>query len=104
MIVPQFKKQPFESCFLAANYANVLDTDVEEIDLASSTITAVDVSGDPDSTILDIGSKAIESLTKLKVRIYAGTEAKSPYKFTFRIITSQNNKWEKDITMVVEDL
>jgi hypothetical protein len=104
MLVPQFKKQPYESCFLAADFVNVMDTDVEDIDLANSTITAVDVSGDPDTTVFDIGTKAVESNTKLKVRIMDGTEAKSPYKFTFRIITTQNNKWEKDISMKIEDL
>ena len=104
MIVPEFTKQPFEQFFLAANFANVMDTDVESIDLASSTVTAVDVTGETDNTIFDIGTKAIESDTKLKVRIYAGTEAKSPYKFTYRIITTQNNKWEKDISMKVEEL
>ena len=104
MIVPEFKKQPYEQFFLTANFANVMDTDVEDIDLTNSTVIAVDVSGDADNTVFDIGSKAIESDTKLKVRIYAGTEVKSPYKFTFRIITTQNNKWEKDISMRVEEL
>ena len=104
MIVPEFAKQPFEQFFLAADFVNVMDTDVEDIDLTNSTVTAVDVSGDTDNTVFDIGSKAIDSDTRLKVRIYAGTEAKSPYKFTFRIITTQNNKWEKDISMRVEDL
>ncbi len=104
MMVPQFTKQPYESCFLAADFDNVMDTDVEDIDLANSTITAIDVSGDTDNTVLNIGTKAIESSTKLKVRILDGTEAKSPYKFTFRIITTANNKWEKDISMKVEDL
>jgi hypothetical protein len=104
MIVPEFKKQPWEQFFLGAEFANVLDTDVENIDLANSTITAVDVSGDTDNTVLDIGSKALESDTILKVRISAGAEAKSPYKFTFKIVTTQNNKWEKDISMSVEDL
>jgi hypothetical protein len=104
MIVPEFKKQPYEQFFLAANFANVMDTDVEDIDLANSTVVAEDVSEDTDNTVFDIGSKAIEEDTKLKVRILAGTEAKSPYKFTFRIVTTQNNKWEKDISMRVEDL
>jgi len=104
MIVPEFKKQPFEQFFLGAEFANVMDTDVEDIDLANSTITAVDVSEDVDNTVFDISSKAVESDTILKVRVYAGTEAKSPYKFTFRIITTQNNKWEKDISMSVEEL
>jgi len=104
MIVPEFKKQPFEQFFLGAEFANVMDTDVEDIDLANSTIIAVDVSEDPDNTVFDISSKAVESDTILKVRISAGTEAKSPYKFTFRIVTTQNNKWEKDISMVVEEL
>jgi hypothetical protein len=104
MLVPEFKKQPYEQFFLAANFANVMDTDVENIDLSNSTVIAEDVSGDADNTVFDIGSKAIESDTKLKVRIYAGTEAKSPYKFTFRILTTQNNKWEKDVSMSVEEL
>jgi hypothetical protein len=104
MIVPEFKKQPWEQFFLGAEFANVMDTDVEDIDLSNSTVTAVDVSGDADNTVFDIGSKAIESDTILKVRVTAGTEAKSPYKFTFRIVTTQNNKWEKDISMNVEDL
>jgi len=104
MLVPEFTKQPYESCFLAADFVNVMDTDVEDIDLVNSTITAIDVSGDTDNTVLNIGTKAVEDDTKLKVRILDGTEAKSPYKFTFRIITTQNNKWEKDVSMKIEDL
>ena len=104
MIVPEFKKQPYEQFFLGAEFANVIDTDVEDIDLPNSTIVAVDSAGDVDSTVLDIGSKAIETDTIMKVRITAGTEVLSPYKFTFKIVTTQNNKWEKDISMSVEDL
>jgi len=52
MMVPQFTKQPYESCFLAADFDNVMDTDVEDIDLANSTITAIDVSGDTDNLSL----------------------------------------------------
>ena len=104
MIVPEIKKQPFEQFFLGAEFANVIDTDVEAIVLGTATIVAVDSAGNPDTTVLDISSKAIESLTILKVRVTAGTEALSPYKFTFKIITDQNNKWEKDITMIVEEL
>ena len=104
MIVPEFKKQPFEQFFLGAEFANVLDTDIEAINLSSSSVVAIDSAGDTDNTVLDIGSKALETDTILKVRILAGTEALSPYKFTFRIVTDQNNKWEKDISMSVEDL
>jgi hypothetical protein len=104
MLVPEFRKQPYEQFFLAADFVKVMDIDLEDIDLSNSTIVAVDVLGDADNTVFDIGSKAIESTTKLKVRIYAGTEVKSPYKFTFKIVTTQNNKWEKDISMRVEDL
>lgn len=104
MLVPRFKKQPYEQFFLGADFVNVLDTDVEDIDLANSSVTAVDVSGDTDNSVFDVSSLAVESNTILKVRIYAGTEAKSPYKFTFRIVTTQNNKWEKDIQMEVEEL
>lgn len=104
MLVPEFQKQPYEQFFLGAEFANVIDTDLEDIDLPNSTITAIDVSEDTDDTVLDIGSKAVESDSILKVRVTAGTAAKSPYKFTFRIVTTLNNKWEKDINMVVEDL
>jgi len=104
MLVPEFRKQPYEQFFLAADFYKVMDTDLEDIDLTNSTVVAEDVSGDLDDTVFDIGSKAIESDTRLKVRVYAGTEAKSPYKFTFKIVTTQNNKWEKDISMRVEDL
>jgi len=104
MIVSEFKKQPYEQFFLGADFSNVIDTTSESIVLATSTIIGVDVSGDADATVFDISSKAIEDDTILKVRVYAGTEAKSPYKFTFRIITTLNNKWEKDILMKVEEL
>ena len=104
MIFPEFKKQPFEQFFLAADFVNVMDTSVETIVLGSSSITAVDSDGTTDNTVFDVGSLAIEDLTKLKVRVYAGLESLSPYKFTFKIVTSQNNKWEKDLAMSVEDL
>ena len=104
MIVPEFEKRPYESCFLAANFANVMDTSVETIVLGSSSVVALDSAGDVDNTVLNIGTLAIEDITKLKVRILAGVEALSPYSYIFKIITSQNNKWEKDIQMSVEDL
>ncbi|MHA2065073.1 MAG: hypothetical protein ACXABY_11920 [Candidatus Thorarchaeota archaeon] len=103
MIIPEFTKQPYEDFFIDANFEDVIDTDAENIVLGSSSVTAVNISGDEDVTVFDDATLVVQSLTKLAVRIKAGIEAKSPYKFTFKIVTSLNNKWEKDVFMKVEE-
>jgi len=104
MLIPEIRKQPYERFYLGADFVNVIDTDVESIVLASSTIEAVDGLGEVDNTVFEVATKTVESDTILKAVVLAGTEVKSPYKFTFRIITTANNKWEKNISMDVEDL
>jgi len=104
MIIGRFSKQPYEEFFWGADFSDVIDTDNETITLASSSITAVDSTGETDDTVYYLATLMIVSLTILAVRVKAGTAALSPYKFTYKITTSAGNKYEKDIFMAVDDV
>lgn len=103
MIVPETPKQPYESFFLGADFVNVIDTDLENIDLDNSTVIVTDGSGESDSDVYESATLSVEDDTILKVRVKDGVEVSSPYKFSFRIITTDANKWEKDILLKIEE-
>ena len=104
----EFFKQPYESMVPYGGFTNVME-DGETITLGSSTVTAMDVSEDDASGDILSGSPAIYddddgNPFRLGIRVVAGEEAKSPYKITFKILTSLNNKWEVDCFLNVEEL
>jgi len=104
MIPGRFSKQPYEEFFWGADFSDVLDTDNESILLASSSIAAVDSTGETDDTVYYLATLMIVSLTILAVRVKAGTAALSSYKLTYKITTSSGNKYEKDVFMSVLDV
>jgi len=109
--VESFEKQNYESFFIAADLVDVLETG-EIIDLGSTTIVAVKEDGTTDATniVLQPLTKTLDdspdggSNNMVKIRVQAGVEADSPYKITFKIPTSLNNKWEVDVKLKIKEL
>ncbi len=100
--VPETEKQPWESFVIAGEFTNNM-TASETITLGSSSVTIVDANGE-DKTADMISSPQVISRTKLAARLSGGTADLSPYKVTFKILTSDLNKWEKDVQIRVLDL
>ena len=97
------EKQEWESYFVHGDFSEVMETG-ETIETGSSTITAEDVDGvDATATVTDQSSIYADGF-EYYVRIQGGNEAGSPYKITFRIITSNGNKWETDGLIKVKEL
>lgn len=103
-------KQPSETFVIAGSILTV-GASGEEILLGSSSAAAEDRDGnDVTSTFLDISSLAVGAdvnggtKNTLTVRIRAGTEAASPYKVTFLMVTSHSNTYEVDRTVKVQEV
>lgn len=100
--VPETDKQPWESFVPYVEFGDNM-TASETITIGASSATITDVDG-TDCTSSMISSIQVIDRTKLAARLSGGTESKSPYKITFRITTSDLNKWEKDVQVRVIDL
>lgn len=104
------KKQAWEAFYIAGSILKV-QTDTETIVLLNSSVVAEDKDGnDVTSTFTDGTTKVLGSDPKgsyadnqLEIRIRNGEEAASPYKVTFRMETTEGNKWEVDRTVEVEE-
>lgn len=105
MASSKFVKQPYEMFWVSASFANVLGSS-EAIVQATSTVTAVDKDGNDATTDVLVSGTATADGQVAKVQVKAGTEALSPYKITFRIVSdaSPADKWEHDVTMKVKEL
>ena len=102
MALETFTKQPYEAFGISADLVNVLETG-ETIVAGSSTVTAVDKDGNPaTSEVLNTGSKAVDG-SKLVIQCQDGTEDKSPYKITFRMVTDSGNQYEVDVKMKIKE-
>lgn len=98
-----FTKQPYEAFGIDGDFVNVLETG-ETLILGSSSVTAQDKDGnDMTNTVLDQSTIAVDG-TKLKIRCQAGIPAESPYKITFRTVTSLDNQFEVDVNMKVKEI
>jgi len=103
MALDNFTKQSYESFIISANFEKNM-TPGETLTLASCSVSATDKDGvDASSTVLDSTSKAVSG-TKLQIRVKDGAEAGgSPYKITFKAVTSLSNKWEKDVQITITE-
>jgi len=97
-----FEKQSWETWIVAMDVSDDLETG-ETIILATSTISAKDNNGD-DATddVLDQGGKAVSG-SLLQIRVVAGSAALQPYWIRFRALTSNDNKYELDVKMVIRE-
>ncbi len=106
MALSSFEKQPSERFVISVSFANNLDTD-EAVDLASSSVTAMDSAGeDATATVLAVATLSLVGTDTLKVQVKDGLEAGTPYKITFTCVTDAAvyNVWEKDVKMKVKEL
>jgi hypothetical protein len=94
-------KQPFESFFIAGSFAKVL-TDGETIDVDKSVVVAYDKEGKEYPDLIDEPSKTVDD-KQLSIRIKDGKPELSPFKVSFRAVTSANNKWEVDAPIEVQE-
>lgn len=93
------EKQPYEEFTISSNFArNLLSGET----IVSQTVSAVTATGE-DATADILESPSNDGASKVLVKIKAGEETKSPYKITFRCVTSLTNKWENDVLLKVKE-
>jgi len=110
------EKQSYEEFRIHADFGLNMENG-EALAVGNCTITCEDKDGtDVTATLLDDTTKAVingdappdgSGFTNgaLQVLIRGGSEAASPYKYTFKGVTDLTppNKWEKDITMKIKE-
>jgi hypothetical protein len=101
MSMNKVKKQGYEAFVISADFRKVLTTgetvsnvdalaeDVDGLDVTATFINAITVNHDD---------------TKGFCQIQGGDEDLSPYKVTFRVVTSASNQWELDVFVEVEEI
>ena len=95
----RFEKQAYEEFVITADFAKNMAPGET---VASQTVVARDVEGTTVSdTVTDQGTVTSDGSTKVAILVRAGETGKSPYKITFRCVTSAGNKWEHDVFMRV---
>ncbi len=101
----QFIKQTTEKFYIYGGITNVILTD-DTIVIGSCSVVALDNADTVvTATILDTDTLAVYDTTKVKVKLKAaGTEALSPYKITFIIVTSSGESYEVDVFMTIDNI
>jgi hypothetical protein len=94
-----FSKQPSEKFTISVDFSNMLDTN-ENISTLQVKAYTKNAGTDVTSTIIE--SSTIESQMAYAV-IMAGT-TNTIYKITFKATTDQNNVYEDDVFMQVEEV
>ncbi len=112
-ITTKAQKQEWERFFISGSILNVQETG-EKVVLASSTVSAVDKDGtDVSTSFLDQTSKKLDTDPKscnndtdnmLSVRVQSGDEDVSPYRVTFRMVTTLGNRYEADMRVGVNEV
>lgn len=112
MAMTKTTKQGYEEYFIAGSILNVQKDGTETVVLATSEIEAVDKDGeDALATIVDIATKKLDNDpdgdytdNMLSVRCQGGVEAASPYVVTFKMVTTEGQKWETEMKVVVKEV
>jgi len=95
-----FEKYTYEVFPIECDFSKNMATN-ETITLASSDIKIHDADGnDKTGTMLVSASKSVSG-QKLLGKVQAGT-ADTKYTIKFKIVTSANNKFQKDMSLYVE--
>lgn len=98
----KFTKQIYEEFTIAGDFSKNMETGET---IATQTVVAVNnVGADATNDVLDTGSISNDGTTKVLVLVRAGTEALSPYKITFKAVTSVDHKWEVDVQMKIKEI
>jgi len=97
-----FEKQPYEEFTVSTDFSRNFATGET---VSSQTVTAVDKDGATvTTTVTDQTTVANDGGSKVSVLVKAGTVVASPYRLTFRCVTSTGHKWEHDIQMNVREI
>ena len=103
MALPNFEKQNWESFSIEGGFTNFAIVGELAVEVGSSVVCTDNEGTDVTTDILWSDALVVEA-AKLKVKVrQAGTEAKSPYKITFKIKTSEDNFFEVDCEMIVKE-
>jgi hypothetical protein len=97
--------QPYESFIPTGKFSNVMETGET---ISEKYVTAVDSDGEDATADVLAGNVTIyndddDNPWKIGDRFSGGVAASSPYKLTFRIVTSLANKWEVDMLVEVKE-
>ena len=112
MAITKTTKQGWEEYFIAGSIIDVQKDGTEKVLLATSSIEAIDSEGeDALATIVEVATKKLDddpegSYTDnmLSVRCRGGVETLSPYIVTFKMITTEGQKWETEMKIVVKEI
>lgn len=97
------RKQAYEEFTIAGDFVAQAESGETAVLLGSEVLAEDKDGADVGTTLLDQATKAIDG-TQLRIKLRAGTEDKSPYKITFKIVTSSDNKWEIDVSCRVKEI
>ncbi|MBE9571689.1 MAG: hypothetical protein IMF11_13760, partial [Proteobacteria bacterium] len=97
------KKQSYEEFTIAGDFVDQAEPGENAVLLGSEVLAEDKDNNDVGTTLLDQATKAVDG-TQLRIKVKAGAEAASPYKITFRIVTSSGNKWEIDASCRVKEI
>ena len=100
MALVSITKQPYESFPVSVSFEDDMATDET---IVSQTVLAEDATG-TDATADIVDNVTNDGAFSALARISAGTVLLTPYKVTFRVITSLGNKWEYDIKLKIKEL
>lgn len=111
-VIAKTEKQIYEEYYIAGSILNVQKDGTEKCVLATSEIEAIDNNGDDAlAAIIDLPTKKLDndpdgSYTDnmVSVRVKAGTEALSPYIVTWKMPTTEGNKWETEMRVTIKEL
>lgn len=97
----EFTKQPYEEFVISADFTANFEAGTI---ISSEVVTAYDKGGrDVSDEVIDQASVSnVDGVVKMMVR--SGQVELSPYKITVRTIDSVNNRWELDISMVIQEV
>ena len=112
MAIVKTTKQGWEEYFIAGSIIHVQKDGIEKVVLGTSTIEAIDSEGDDAlAVIVDVATKKLDDDTEgsytdnmLAVKCKGGVEDKSPYIVTFKMVTTEGQKWETEMKVVVKEI
>jgi hypothetical protein len=115
LITIRSRKQTYEQYFISASIIHVQRNAAEKVVLSASSVLAWDKDGgDVATTLLDQATKKLDTDPKtcgldysnnmLSIRVRGGDEALMPYKVTFKMETTDGNRYEADMRVGVNEI
>lgn len=98
----RFEKQPYELFTIATDFGSNF---VAGETVQSQTVTAMDsAGGDVTASVTNQVTLANDGGSRVTIVVRAGDASGSPYKLTFRCVTSRGHQWEHDVQMRVREI